>query len=288
MLTYKTISEYRLKDECFAFRHTYRDPWDEETPYGPEAHRKFEIIYVVQGEELYNIEGEQYQISDGDIIFVMPNEIHSMIGNNLRPFERILVYFDFEMLRDMFRVADIEIDDTFLELSRVNRVIPEKLVRKHGIKDVIFEMAAIDSSDRNAGFLLMSKIFDLIVRLSNTATDDEESVLPVIKDRVVKDVINYIDDHISEQISLDDIANELYVSKSTLCHKFSANMNISVNRYIATKKIYYAAELIKNGKSANEAAIAAGYDQYTTFYHNYKQIMGRSPSADAKIRRGNG
>ena len=285
MLTYKTILEYKLKDECFAVRHTYRDPWNEDTLYGPEAHRKFEIIYVVQGEERYNIEGEHYLIQDGDIIFVMPNEIHSMVGNHLRAFERILVYFDFDMLREMFAVADIKIDETFMELRRVNRVIPEKLVKKHGIKDIIFEMAAIDPNDKSAGFSLMSKIFELIVRLTNTATDTEEVVLPVIKDQVVKDVIDYIEEHISEQISLDDIANKLYVSKSTLCHKFSENMNISVNRFIATKKIYYASELIKSGKSACEAAVAVGYDQYTTFYHNYKQIMGRSPSDDFKGKR---
>lgn len=287
MLTIKTISDYRLKDECFAVIHTYRDPWDEDTVYGPEAHRKFEIIYIVQGEERYNIEGEHYHIQDGDIIFVMPNEIHSMVGNHLKAFERILVYFDFDMLRDMFRVADIELDETFLELHRVNRVIPERLVKKYGIKDVIFDMAAIDPNDRSAGFRLMSKIFELIVRLTNTATDAEEVVLPVIKDQVVKDVINYIDAHISDRISLDDIANELYVSKSTLCHKFAEHMNISVNRFIATKKIYHAAELIKSGKSAIEAAQAAGYDQYTTFYHNYKQIMGRAPSDDFKGRKEN-
>ena len=130
MLTYKTIVEYKLKDECFAVRHTYRDPWDLDTLYGPETHRKFEIIYIVQGEEHYNIEGEQYEIHDGDIIFVMPNEIHSMIGNHKRAFERILVYFDFEMLREMFAVADITIDETFMELRKVNRVIPERLVKK--------------------------------------------------------------------------------------------------------------------------------------------------------------
>jgi methylphosphotriester-DNA--protein-cysteine methyltransferase len=54
-------------------------------------------------------------------------------------------------------------------------------------------------------------------------------------------------------------------------------MKITINRYIAIKKIHYAAELIRTGVSANEAALAAGYNHYTTFYHNYKQIMGYAP-----------
>ena len=53
---------------------------------------------------------------------------------------------------------------------------------------------------------------------------------------------------------------------------------MTVNRYITVKRIYYAAELIRKGMSAVEAGSAVGYSNYTTFFYNYKQIMGVSPS----------
>lgn len=125
----------------------------------------------------------------------------------------------------------------------------------------------------------MSLIFDLIIRLNNSAADTDEVILPISKDPMIKSVIDYIDAHISKPIKLDDIADNLYISKSTLCHKFSNHMNLTINRYAAIKKIHYADELIRGGMSATEAAMATGYNHYTTFYHNYKQIMGVSPTA---------
>lgn len=273
------VKEYKLKHHSFAFVRWLMQPADKDTLHGPESHRKFEIIYINQGEVRYNIEDEQYLVRKGDVIFVMPNEIHSLLINRSSVFERTLVYFDFELLRKMFAVADIEIDDTFFSLRKLNRIIPDRLVKKYGIKDTIYDIASIDSEDKNACFRFMSLIFDLIIKLNNSAADTGEVILPISKDPMIKSVIDYIESHISEPIKLDDIANHLYISKSMLCHKFANHMNLTINRYIAIKKIHYAEELIRGGMSATEAAIAAGYNHYTTFYHNYKQIMGVSPTA---------
>lgn len=274
------IKQYMLKHHSFAFVRWLMQPDVKDTIHGPESHRKFEIIYIAQGSVRYNIEDEQYLVREGDIIFVMPNEIHTLVIDRSSVFERILVYFDFELLQKMFAVADIEIDDTFLSLRKLNRILPDRLVSKYGIKDTIYDIADIDPEDKNACFRFMSLIFDLIIRLNNSAADTGEVILPISKDPLIKSVIDYIDAHISEQIKLDDIAEHLYISKSTLCHKFSNHMNLTINRYIAIKKIHYAEELIRSGMSATEASMAVGYNHYTTFYHNYKQIMGCSPTAN--------
>ncbi len=273
------IKEYKLKHHSFAFFRSFMPPLGKDTLHGPESHRRFEIIYVVQGEAKYTIEDEQYLVSKGDVIFVMPDELHSLLINRKAEFERILVYFDFDVLRKMFAAAEIEIDDTFFALRRVNRIIPDRLVSKYGIKDTIYDIADIAPEDKNACFRFMSLMFDLIIRLNSSASDQDEAILPISKDPTVKGVIDYVDAHISKPISLDDIAGHLFLSKSALCHRFSRHMKITVNRYVAIKKIHYAEELIRGGMSATEAAIAAGYNHYTTFYHNYKQIMGTSPTA---------
>ena len=273
------VKEYKLNHNSLAFVHSIMQPAEKDLIHGPESHKKFEIIYLVQGEVRYNIEHEQYHVRAGDIIFVMPNEIHTLVINRSTVYERILVYFDYALLRKMFAVADIETDDTFLSLRNVNRIIPHRLVSKYCIKDTIYNIASVDPEDKSACFRFMSLIFDLIVKLNNSAADTGEAILPISKDPMIKSIIDYVESHIFEPIKLDDIANHLYISKSALCHRFSDHMKITINRYIAIKKIHYAAELIQGGMSATNAAIAAGYNHYTTFYHNYKQIMGSAPTA---------
>ena len=128
-----------------------------------------------------------------------------------------------------------------------------------------------------------STLFELVAVLSKVfAVENEMSVFPVSNEPLIQQTIDYINAHISEPIRLDDLSASLYVSKSTLCHKFSKRMNISINRYITVKKICFAADLIKNGMSTTEASIAVGYENYTTFFHNYKQVMGTAPSSNKR------
>lgn len=59
-------------------------------------------------------------------------------------------------------------------------------------------------------------------------------------------------------------------------------MNISVNNFIITKKIHYANKLIASGVSPSEAALKTGYNYYTTFFYNFKSVMGKTPSEVAR------
>ena len=93
----------------------------------------------------------------------------------------------------------------------------------------------------------------------------------------VKLITEYIDSHITEKITLDDVSAELFVSKSTLCHIFRDEMKISVKQYILQKKLSYAARLIGEGASAVSAASAIGYENYANFYKIYKKTFGTSP-----------
>ena len=276
---------YTTQNGNFYFHHTVTYP-DSDIPaiYGPESHRWFEIIYLIEGEVSYFIEGEQYLARTGDLIFILPNEIHALQRNVKMRYERVVVSFDFNSINDMLSLGGFDIDENFLDMKNaVHRIIPTRLVEKYNIKDILYDIGSLDVKDKSISYRFLSSILLLVTALNNLFSKESgEPVFLVSADPVVKKAVDYINDRITANITLDEIAEALHVSKSTLCHRFSEYMNTSVNRYIAAKKVYYAMRLIKNGMSATEAATSVGYDHYTTFYHNYKQIIGVSPSVDKK------
>jgi AraC-like DNA-binding protein len=277
----KIISSFNSMLDSFFFHHSLSEPSQAPRMYGPESHRQFEIIYLVEGEVKYFIEGEEFLAKTGDVIFVAPHEIHSLHIKGEINYERIVVMFDYSLIKEMLSLGGISAEDSFFSTAADYRIIPRSLADKYHIKDVICEISQLQEKDCGETLPLrfFSSVLTLVVELRKLfSTTTEAFVAPMVKDPVVKSAIEYINSHISERISLQDIANHLYVGRSTLCHKFNRHMNISINRYIAVKKIYHAAELIKNGMSATEACYAVGYEHYTTFYHNYKQIIGSSPS----------
>ena len=231
------ITSYNTLVDDFCFHHSLTNVKpgrkDGSPPY---SHRQFEILYLMQGKIKYLIEGEEYLVNKGDVIFVPPHEIHSLetIGDGA-----------YEIKNIMFQIA-------------------------HGKDEKMLPLFAL------------AKILDLIRELEKIFTKSSMGGFPMSVDPIVKKAVEYVSKNIESPLSLDQIANALFISKSTLCHKFVSSMNISVNRYVTIKKIFHSAKLIKEGMGAMDAAIAVGYNQYTTFYHNYKKILGVPPSGKAK------
>jgi AraC-like DNA-binding protein len=279
------ITNYSSPSGDLYFHHTVSEKTREIPPlYGPESHRGFEIIYLVEGEVRYFIEGEEYLARSGDLIFVLPNEVHALQRSGSMKYERVVVSFEYSVIKSMLELGGFNIDHCFLEMKNtVHRIIPIDLVKKYGIKEIMRDIGALDSRCREFPFEFYSSVTMLIAALGKLFSNEAvEPVFKVSSDPVVKNAVDYISEHITEQITLDSISDALHVSKSTLCHRFRNYMNTSVNRYIATKKVFYAVRLMESGMSATEAAGAVGYEHYTTFYHNYKQIIGAPPSNDKK------
>ena len=106
--------------------------------------------------------------------------------------------------------------------------------------------------------------------------------LPASKDALVSAAVAYIDAHINDPIRLEDLAKSLFVSKSTLCHKFAKEVHMTTNRYITLKKMHKAAALMRDGHSAAETAKLVGYENYTSFFYNFKRLMGEAPALSEK------
>ncbi|MBQ7294283.1 MAG: helix-turn-helix transcriptional regulator [Clostridia bacterium] len=279
------ITNYSTANGDIYFHHTVSEKTQGTPPlYGPESHRGFEMIYLVEGEVRYFIEGEEYLARTGDLIFILPNEIHALQRSGAMKYERVVVSFEYNTVREMLERCGFCTDKSFLEMKNtVHRIIPIDLVEKYGIKEIMRDIGELDSTYSEFPFKFLSSVMSLIAALNKLfSNESREPVFRVSSDPVVKSAVDFIGEHITEQITLERISERLHVSKSTLCHRFRDSMNTSVNRYVAIKKIYHAMRLMENGMSATEAAAAVGYEHYTTFYHNYKQIIGVSPANDKK------
>ena len=279
------ISNYSSPNKELYFHHTVSEKTQDTPPlFGPESHRGFEIIYLIEGEVRYFIEGEEYLARTGDLIFILPNEIHALQRSGNQKYERVVVSFEFNTVKEMLALGGFDECAAFLDMKNtVHRIIPIDLVEKYGIRDIMRHIGSLYCHSSEFPFKFLSAIMSLIAALNNLfSNESREPVFRISSDPTVKSAVDFIGEHITEALTLDEIAEAVHVSKSTLCRSFRDSMNTSVNRYIATKKIYYAMRLMESGMSATEASSTVGYEHYTSFYHNYKQIIGVSPSNDKK------
>ena len=77
-------------------------------------------------------------------------------------------------------------------------------------------------------------------------------------DRVVDGVLSYINEHYSEALTLDALAERFFISKYHLLRKFEAQVGTTVHRYILQKRLLNAKQLLAGGLAPVKSAPTAG------------------------------
>lgn len=88
----------------------------------------------------------------------------------------------------------------------------------------------------------------------------------------------YLNENHKKNLSVKEISDHFFVSVSTACHCFKADFGISIKKYLIEKKMDEAKKLIEKGESPKKVCEKLNYENYTTFYRNYRKHFGVSPS----------
>ena len=101
---------------------------------------------------------------------------------------------------------------------------------------------------------------------------------------VISQAIQYINENITEQLSIEMICKALFITKSHLHRMFMTHLNITPKKYIMVKKLRMAQAELQMGEHPTEVSAKYGFVNYATFYRNYKQFFGVVPSEWTDVR----
>ena len=88
-------------------------------------------------------------------------------------------------------------------------------------------------------------------------------------------VCDYIDEHCTEDLSLEEVAERTGFSKFHFARLFKEFMNISFYKYVSLKRIETAEDMLQNPHiTVTEIAMASGFANSSSFIRMFKQING--------------
>jgi len=96
---------------------------------------------------------------------------------------------------------------------------------------------------------------------------------------LISNVLQYIGDHYNENLTVENIASEFFVSKYHLSHEFSRVVGTSVYRYILLRRLLIARQLLSRGVAPGVVSANCGFGDYTNFYRAFKAQYGVSPAS---------
>lgn len=230
-------------------------------------HTNFEILLFVSGKADYVVENQTYALSPFSLILTNPTEYHFIsFKSDSEQYERYWVQFDLDSFPP--EIANkLRTKTKVLQLDYKNRIC--KIFR------IMAEYYTIFSPEKYPEFyqgLLTEMVF-----LISLETENNDIITIQEADEITAKALKYINEHITEPLSIERISEALFISPSTLCHKFSEYMKISVMQYVKKKKVYAAERLINQGIKPTVVSSLCGYTDYSSFYRAYKEVFGKLP-----------
>lgn len=267
----------KMKRNTFEIFH-YRD--ENLKDVALHHHDFYEVYYFLSGNVTYNVESRNYRLNPGDILVISPDELHQPVfGPEQQSYERIVLWINASFLQQ-FNVGGTDATRCF-DSSRADH---SNLIRPVGVAQeqlyyLMLQLLQESESDQYAAELwalgCLAQILALINRISDLNVRESEPRNSA--DSVVYRVLGYINEHFSEDLSLDFLANKFFISKYHLSREFGRLVGTSVYHYIIQKRLVMAKQMMTAGVSSTTVYQHCGFGDYSNFYRAFKAEYQISP-----------
>lgn len=229
----------------------------------------FELVLFMSGDADFYVEGNVYKLRPYDIVITRPFEMHHIKCLSKKPYERIILYItpEFFEKKDCREYEDILIN----RATGTGNVIPSDIVRDTLMNSINRMSVYVHDGAYTAAAAVVVEFLYLLNSTRHAISPDNS------KDERISSVIAYINEHLSEKITLDFLSEKFYVNKYHLCKIFKKNTGYTLSQYINHKRILLVRELHLNGQSLLEASTNAGFNNYSHFYRMYVRKTGMTP-----------
>lgn len=253
---------FDYRDVSFAHKTGFSSsPKDE---FHKHMHHFYEVIYFECGAVEFHVEGMSQILSPGDVVFIQPGQFHFAEVDRGQVYQRYVCKVPEEALPQYLREKIAHFDPFFTHC--------ESLLPQLAELDSYAEEFAEAPDDMRV--LCLSRMTEILIRLGKK----ENVHLEEHKDSVARDLVNYIEAHLGEHLTLEVLAKAFHYSTSYVATTFRKEMHVSLISYVRGKKIMAAHALILHGVKPSDAAALMGFVDYSTFFRSYQKMLGFSPS----------
>lgn len=140
----------------------------------------------------------------------------------------------------------------------------------------MFRRGVLETERKKAGWemVVFSNTVQLLVELWRAITGQSIVMLKEENPDLLVRIMAYVEEKLSEKITLEETAKHFLVSKSTITHTFNKRMGTSFYHCVTQRRLIAAKSMILEGETLEEISIKVGFSDYSVFYRAFKKEYG--------------
>lgn len=234
-------------------------------------HENIEICQTVHQNMDYVIGGKFVHTQPGDIVVIGDHTVHKFLPAENGTTIKLLQMQHQLLVNARCRMQPIKVHITKAELDEHPQIAELVAI----LFDVIENEGIVKVTDENP--ISQCAALTLYAALMKYFPAEHMEVNKGER-KEFYDIVEYINKHFTEDISVQGIANAMYMGRSKLSRIFTQYAGTSLNTYINGLRISKANELLNAGADVTDAAFESGFQSIRTFNSVYKKIVGVTPS----------
>lgn len=237
------------------------------------------IEFYRKGETSICIEGNLYNVNEGDIIILNPDELHVSTKKENCYMEKIVLHISDTLVQQLGGDRTVFFDTIANKPKGIGNLIPAETVNELSLNTKINKcLAYAKKNSLEAQILLTCKVIELLSQFSAYVERFENlNVCPASSNKVVNQIMDYINRHYTEDITLEGLAKRFHFSKYYISHLFKDHVGISPYDYLIMRRLYICNNLMRGKHTVRQACFMVGFNNYSNFYRLYKKHFSITP-----------
>lgn len=253
----------------------------------PSYHRHdaYEIYLFISGNTKMYVEQSCYQLSSGDCMVILPGQLHRCIVTDTDPYERIFINITEEALR-ILSSASTDLLARFHPCgeNRITRLSAYNIERYITLTDEYLKISR--SSEYGCDLRAVYLLTELILFTNQLFGDPKRRRYDNVMPELVSSTMQYVEEHLTEDISLAKLSHILNYSSKYISVQFKAHTGLSLREYILDQRVECAKRFLAAGSSVSRACLDSGFSDYSNFIRSFKKKTGISPERFRKEKTG--
>lgn len=238
-------------------------------------HSAVELIYILNGNAKITIEGKDYPVVAGEFVVIDSNLLHEFRckGESMM----VLIHFSRSSMKNFIP----DLDSCHLRCTRAE-LRKEQLEAYLDICELLKKLPPLYVM-HPTGYRLKSQaiamevFFELVNQFAGTGEPVQKPEKRENLERLEK-MIEYIELHHTEPISLEEISSHFYLSREYFSRFFRKNMGVTFTKYVNQVRLMHIyQEICNTGAGIMELAEKHGFTNYKLFNKMFHEVYGCTP-----------